>query len=165
MIDSTATRKYLLGQWARIIWDNAISGAFLGEPFTAQIRGICGARARALRVLAGEQSIPFLRRIQQYDHALLMQLVHLDFSGDHVPFMSLRRLRVEAGWSDALAEKMVKLGDLGHCPADVAERMTLMHARNLGYGAALGEDVSRLLESWSFPIAWLVLIPSSVRQR
>jgi len=115
-------RKRLLDEWARLIVENAHKGALTGNPDKPvpiiQIETVNGPRAGALELYAGLESGTLLRILNRDDCAMLRQLVPWHFRGEPACFMSGRFVRVEAGWPDILAERDIRLKDLGQWPKD-----------------------------------------------
>lgn len=116
---TTAIKTTLLTDWAAYIAKAAASGAISGRPAAVQrIECIAGPRAGALEILAGLDAGALLRALSKNDAATLRQFVPWSFPGDPQIYMAGRYVRVEAPWPDHLAEKMVRLRDLGHNPRD-----------------------------------------------
>jgi hypothetical protein len=113
-------RKRLLDEWARLIVENAHNGALTGDASRpiqiGQVIVVNGPRAGALELHAGVGSGTLLRYFNRDDSALLRQFVPWEFAGSPACFMAGRFVRVEAGWPDSLAEKDIKLRDLGQYP-------------------------------------------------
>jgi len=116
------SRRQLLEQWAGLIVQNCHSGALTGDPQKpipiGQVYVVNGPRAGALELHAGIKSGTLLRLLSQNDLALMRQFVPWDFVGEPSCFLSGRFVRLEAGWPDGLAERDIKLRDLGQYPRD-----------------------------------------------
>jgi len=121
-MDTQRERKRLLDEWARLIVENAHKGALTGNPEKPipiiQCAKINGPRAGALELYIGLKSGDLLSVLNKNDCAMLRQLIPWQFQGEPACFMSGRFVRVEAGWPDMLAEKDIKLRDLGQWPKD-----------------------------------------------
>ena len=110
-------KQQYLASWAEYLLGAAHQGTFTrGKPLTLQIRGIAGPRAGALELFAGIQAPQVLASLEKKSAAALRQFVPWEFSGAPSAFMRGRYVRVEAGWSDKLAETMVRLSDLCQRP-------------------------------------------------
>ena len=106
-------RQTLLSQWARLLADAAGKGALTRKSITiSQAYVIAGPRAGAVELFAGLQSGALLSALSAHDCAMLRPLVPWSFVGDPQIYMAGRFVRVEAGWSDDLAEKLIRLPDL-----------------------------------------------------
>jgi hypothetical protein len=81
-----------------------------------QIETVRGPRAGALEILAGFDAGRLLSVLGANDSALHRQFVPWDFTGEPSVYMAGRYVRLEAGWPDALAEKDIKLTDVGQFP-------------------------------------------------
>jgi len=113
------SKRQILEQWGNLIVRNAHSGALTGKPlFISQVIAISGPRAGALELHAGVESGRLLRVLAADSCAILRQFIPFDFVGEPACYMSGRYVRVEAGWPDSLAEKDIKLSDLGQHPKD-----------------------------------------------
>jgi len=112
--------KAQLAEWTNIMVQNCHNGALTGDPQKpipiSQVFTVPGPRAGALELHAGIRSGTLMRLLSQNDCATLRQFVPWHFRGDPACFMSGRYVRVEAGWPDSLAEKDIKLRDLGKNP-------------------------------------------------
>ena len=114
-------RVAYLEQWGQDIWRAAQTPDALAGKKPIQIHGIDmvrGPRAGALEILAGLDAGRLLKALQSNDFALHRQFVPWDFSGQPAVFMSGRHVRLEAGWPDSLAEKDIKLSDIGQHPKE-----------------------------------------------
>lgn len=115
-------RKRLLDEWGYLIVANAHSGALTGDPGKpipiGQVVAVNGPRAGALEMHAGLESGRLLRILAKDGCATLRQFVPWDFVGEPACYMAGRYVRVEAGWPDSLAERDIKLADLGQHPKD-----------------------------------------------
>lgn len=113
-------RTSYLEQWAQSLWRAAQAGA-LGGKKPLQIHGIDmvrGPRAGALEILAGLDAGRLLDALKSHDFALHRQFVPWQFTGQPSVFMSGRHVRLEAGWPDDLAEKNIRLSDIGQHPKE-----------------------------------------------
>jgi len=114
-------RVTYLEQWAQTIWRAAQTPDALAGKKSIQIHGIDmvrGPRAGALEILAGLDAGRLLNALKSNDFAIHRQFVPYEFSGHPAVFMSGRHVRLEAGWPDALAEKDIKLADIGQHPKE-----------------------------------------------
>jgi hypothetical protein len=111
-----------LAQWAGYIADAARQGALTGRqcPVT-RIETVAGPRAGALEIYAGLNSGHLMRALAKDDCAVLRQFVPWGFTGEPQCYMHGRYVRVEAGWSKALAESLIRLGDLSPKPAGAGQ--------------------------------------------
>jgi len=110
-------RNELLTSWARHLADAARSGALTGRVCpVSRIETICGPRAGALEIFVGLEAGRLLRALARNDCATLRQFVTWRFEGEPQAFMSGRYVRVEAGWPRELAERVIRLVDLGQHP-------------------------------------------------
>lgn len=110
------TRQELLAQWANILAQNCHKGAF-GNPIPIhEVYMVNGPRAGVLELNAGIESGRLLRLLTKDERATLRQFVPWDFVGAPAAFMQGRYLRAEAGWPDSLAERDIRLADLGRYP-------------------------------------------------
>jgi len=110
-------RGALLREWAGYISTAAISEQLTGK--SCQIRSIhtiAGPRAGALEILAGLDAGMLLQAFTRNDCATLRQFIPWDFTGEPQVFMSGRYVRLEAGWPDELAEKVIRLDAMGRNP-------------------------------------------------
>lgn len=109
-------RTYFLEQWGNLVAQNCHSGA-LGEPIPIrQVIAVNGPRAGALELYAGLESGRLLRILGKDNCATARQLIPWDFMGEPACYMAGRFVRVEAGWPDTLAERDIRLKDLGQYP-------------------------------------------------
>lgn len=110
-------RKKLLKIWADQIWEAAGKGALGKGPLRiSDIQLVAGPRAGAIQMLAGLDAGKLLRAFTRSNSAVLRQFIPWKFCGEPVIFMAGRYVRIEAGWSDELAQTMIRLGDLGSRP-------------------------------------------------
>jgi hypothetical protein len=120
-MDMQEEKKRLLDEWGRLVVENAHSGALMGGNPEKKIpiiecAKVNGPRAGALELYAGLRSGDLLSVLSKNDCAMLRQLIPWQFQGEPACFMSGRFVRIEAGWADLLAEKDVRLSDLGQWP-------------------------------------------------
>jgi hypothetical protein len=120
-VDELDRRISLLTDWANRISQAALSGALAGgrKPDSLAIHAVetvRGPRAGALEIHAGLDAGRLLRLLSANDYALHRQFVPWPFAGRPAVYMSGRYVRLEAGWPDALAEKNIKLSDIGQYP-------------------------------------------------
>lgn len=114
-------RVAYLEQWAQAIWRAAQTPGALAGKKPIQVHGIDmvrGPRAGALEILAGLDAGRLLGALKQNDFAIHRQFVPWEFVGRPSVFMSGRHVRLEAGWPDSLAEKDIKLSDIGQHPKE-----------------------------------------------
>ncbi|HLF28245.1 MAG TPA: FtsK/SpoIIIE domain-containing protein [Anaerolineae bacterium] len=108
-------RDVLLNKWANGLID-AARGALTGDParpiHIRAVETIAGPRAGALEVDAGFDA----ERLLKVSIILLSQLIPWNFQGKPAAYQSSRYIRIEAGWPDGIAEKDIKLSDLGVHP-------------------------------------------------
>lgn len=128
MIDQ---RQPLLNQWATSIDKAARMGALSSDKPIAirEIGTIAGPRAGALELDAGFDAGRLLRTLAADDMALTRQFVPWAFVGQPSVYMLGRYVRIEAGWDDSLAQKMISVKQLnarpngsGHWLAGMNER-------------------------------------------
>jgi hypothetical protein len=110
-------RADLLTAWGSSVIQACHSGALASDPIAiSQWKPVKGPRAGALLLHAGLQSGQLVQVMSKNDAATLRQFIPWDFAGEPSCFMSGRFVRMEAGWPDSLADKNVKLKDLGSNP-------------------------------------------------
>ena len=113
-------RNELLDEWAARLDRAAGAGALMGDAtkpiHIREIGTIAGPRAGALEIDAGLDAGRLLRALTADSGAVLRQFVSWPFVGDPACYMIGRYIRCEAGWPDALAEKSIRLSDLGLRP-------------------------------------------------
>jgi len=110
-------RGELLREWAGYVAQAAMSGQLIGKPCSIRsIHTIAGPRAGALEILAGLDAGVLLQAFNRNDCATLRQFIPWDFAGDPQIFMNGRYVRLEAGWPDELAEKLIRLDAMGRNP-------------------------------------------------
>src|SRR5512135_2649768 len=111
-------RHTLLQQWAGAIDQAARLGALSGDKpiVIREIGTIAGPRAGALEFDAGFDAGRLLRALAADDMALTRQFVPWAFVGQPAVYMLGRSVRVEAGWNDALAQKMISVRQLNTRP-------------------------------------------------
>jgi len=113
-------KKGLLTQWANSVVGACHSGALTGDATKpipiSQVALVPGPRAGALGLHAGLKSGDLVRIFSKDDAAILRQFVPWNFVGEPACYMSGRYVRVEAGWPDELADRDIKLRDLGQHP-------------------------------------------------
>jgi len=109
-----------LEEWAHQIVSNAHSGNLSnGKPIAITgVQAVAGPRAGALDLYAGLDAGQLLKVLSANNSATLRQFVPWEFAGEPQCFMRGRYVRVEAGWSDDLAENLIRLSDVGHYPKD-----------------------------------------------
>lgn len=122
MMDNQQRRQQketLLEEWKGYLFKAASESTLTGKPcYISRFIGIAGPRAGALEMHAGIDSKTLLQTLRQHDAATLRQFVPWQFNGEPNCYMAGRYVRVEAGWPDWLAEKMVRLSDLSPHPKD-----------------------------------------------
>jgi len=115
-------RKRLLDEWARIIMVSAHGGILTGDAskpiMINEVYAVNGPRVGALELHAGLMAGDLMRILKRDDCATLCQFVPWRFSGQPICYLSSRFVRVEAGWPDSLAERDIRLSDLGQWPKD-----------------------------------------------
>lgn len=111
-------RLSLLGDWAVSVAQAATAGALSGgKPLSIRaVETVRGPRAGALEIDAGLDAGKLLRALTADDCALHRQFVPWAFTGEPSVYMAGRCVRLEAGWPDDLAEKDIRLSDLGQHP-------------------------------------------------
>ena len=112
-------RQPLLNQWASAIDRAALVGALSSDTKAISIKRIeyiAGPRAGALEIDAGFDAGRLLRALSADDMALARQFVPWVFVGQPAVYMQGRFVRVEAGWNDALAQKMISVKQLNTRP-------------------------------------------------
>lgn len=110
-------RDTLLANWARYLADAAHSGALTGRPCPiSRVETIAGPRAGAIEMFVGLESGRLLRALSRSDCAAMRQFIPWRFAGEPQVFMAGRYVRCEAGWPSELAERVIRLGDLGQHP-------------------------------------------------
>lgn len=117
--ESYSIRDQLLNKWVGYITQAAHTAQLTRQPIPLQtVYKIVGPRAGALNIrctdLGGAGKL--LKALSADDSANLRQLCPWDFTGHMGVFMSSRYLRVEAGWPDYIAERQVRLSDVGQHP-------------------------------------------------
>ena len=110
-------RDRFLSEWTGYIDRAARAGQLTGKPCAlGRAYTIAGPRAGAIEMLPGLEAGALLRALKRDDCAKLRQFIPWRFTGDPQAFMAGRYLRVEAGWSDDLAETMIPLKSMGKHP-------------------------------------------------
>lgn len=110
-------RDTLLNQWAAALDRAAHLGALAGSPLALrQIETIAGPRAGALEIDAGLDAGRLLRALAADDMAVTRQFVPWPFVGQPAVYMQGRYIRIEAGWDDAQAQKMISVKQLNERP-------------------------------------------------
>jgi hypothetical protein len=114
-------RERLLSEWATRLDRAARAGALTGDATKPirirEIGAIAGPRAGALEIDAGLDAGRLLRALTADAGAVMRQFVPWPFIGEPACYLGGRCVRVEAGWPDALAEKSIRLSDLGLHPS------------------------------------------------
>jgi hypothetical protein len=113
-------RLKLLDRWAGSIIQAAQAGALdRGKPITIHsIEPVRGPRAGALECHAGLDTGRLLSVLSRDDFALHRQFVPWRFGGEPSVYLTSRYVRLEAAWPDDLAERDIKLADIGQHPKD-----------------------------------------------
>ena len=115
--ESRKKRLELLTHCAELIINAAGSGALTGQPVPIlRAELVAGPRAGAVELHAGMNSGRLLRALSADDCALARQFIPWHFTGEPAVYMAGRFVRIEAGWPDSLAEREVRLDDLGAFP-------------------------------------------------
>ena len=110
-------KRDLLTDWAQRV-TLAGHGGMLGKRMAiTHIETVSGPRAGALHILAGLDAGRLLDVLSRQNCALLRQMVPWDFQGDPAAFMYGRFVRLEAGWSDDLADSDVPLSRITRKPS------------------------------------------------
>lgn len=128
MIDQ---RQPLLTEWASAIDKAARVGALSNDkPISIrEIGTIAGPRAGALELDAGFDAGRLLRTLAADDMALSRQFVPWAFVGQPAVYMLGRFVRIEAGWGDALAQKMISVKQLNARPSGSGHWLAGMNER------------------------------------
>jgi len=113
-------RSKLLERWAGSIIQAAQVGALdKGRPISIlSVEMVLGPRAGALEMWAGFDTGRLLSVLSASDFALHRQFVPWRFGGEPSVYLTSRFVRLEAAWPDELAEKDIKLSDIGQHPKD-----------------------------------------------
>lgn len=110
-------RDALLVQWATYVAEAAFKGTITGRPCSiTEVQVIDGPRAAALEILAGLDTGRLLKALRCNQGAAARAFIPWEFTGDPQVYMASRRLRVEAGWPNAVANNDIKLSSLGAHP-------------------------------------------------
>ncbi|MBN1890238.1 MAG: hypothetical protein JW850_19740 [Thermoflexales bacterium] len=111
-------RLHLLDRWASSLIQTAASGALTGgKPLSIlSVENVRGPRAGALEVHAGLDSGKLLQVLSANDYALHRQFVPWRFAGQPSVYLVSRYVRLEAAWPDEMAERDIKLADMGQHP-------------------------------------------------
>lgn len=158
-------RHRLLNQWAQYVANAAQRGALTGNPCDiTRIETIAGPRAGALEILAGLHAGDLLRALRKNDAATLRQFVPWRFPGDPQVFMAGRYLRIEAGWPDHLAEKMIRLEDLSPKPEAGGRWVTGKNETGVTVIAGLGDATPHYLVAGTTGSGKSVALRSAVLQ-
>lgn len=113
----TDQRHALLTQFASAIDKAARVGALGDKPiYIKEIGLIVGPRAGALEIAAGLDAGRLLRVLAADDGAIVRQFIPWTFPYSPAVYMAGRYVRVEAGWPDHLAQRAIKVSDLGAHP-------------------------------------------------
>ena len=110
-------RDALLVQWATYVAEAAYKGTITGKPCSiTEVQVIDGPRAAALEILAGLDTGRLLKALKCNQGAAARAFIPWEFTGDPQVYMASRRLRVEAGWPNEIANCDIKLSSLGAYP-------------------------------------------------
>jgi len=148
MIDQ---RQPLLNQWAGAIDRAARVGALTGDAGTLraitirEIGAIAGPRAGALELDAGFDAGRLLRALAADDMALTRQFVPWSFVGQPAVYMQGRYVRVEAGWDDAQAQKMISVKQLNARPNGSGRWLAGMNERGRSVVLHLSDNAPHFL--------------------
>jgi hypothetical protein len=143
MIDQ---RQPLLNQWASAIDRAARVGALAGNPINIrEIGAIAGPRAGALELDAGFDAGRLLRALAADDMALTRQFVPWAFVGQPAVYMQGRFVRVEAGWDDAQAQKMISVKQLNTRPNGSGRWLAGMNERGRSVVLHLSDNAPHFL--------------------
>jgi hypothetical protein len=140
-------RQPLLNQWAGAIDKAARVGALTGEkPISIkEIGTIAGPRAGALELDAGFDAGRLLRALAADDMALTRQFVPWSFVGQPAVYMQGRFVRVEAGWDDSLAQKMISVKELNTRPNGSGRWLAGMNERGRSVVLHLSDNAPHFL--------------------
>ena len=109
-------RERLLSELASYIMQSARAGAF-GNPIAVERCCIvAGPRAGAVEILTGLDAGKIRKRLVADDSAVLRRAIPWRFSGDPQCYFSGQFLRIEAGWPNELAQRMIRLTQIPHKP-------------------------------------------------
>lgn len=113
-------RLKLLERWAGSLVQAAATGALAsGKPISIlSIETVRGPRAGALEIHAGLDSGKLLQVLSANDFALHRQFVPWRFAGEPSVYLVSRYIRLEAAWPDELAERDIRLSNIGQHPKD-----------------------------------------------
>jgi hypothetical protein len=145
MIDQ---RQPLLNQWATSIDKAARLGALTSDTKAIAIREIgtiAGPRAGALELDAGFDTGRLLRTLVADDMALTRQFVPWAFVGQPAVYMQGRYVRIEAGWDDSLAQKMISVKQLNARPAGSGRWLAGMNERGRAVVLHLSDNAPHFL--------------------
>lgn len=114
----TDKRLILLERWADGVAQAAQVGALdAGRPISIHsIETVRGPRCGALELHCGLDTGRMLSVLSRDDFALHRQFVPWHFVGEPSVYLTSRFVRLEAAWPDELAEKDIKLSDIGQHP-------------------------------------------------
>lgn len=142
-------KTMLIQDWGARLYRSAISGKLdAGKSFSVRPpNGIAGPRAAVLEFNAGLDADRLLRKLQSSDGALVRQFIPFDFTGDPLVFMRGRYVRIEAGWPDALAERSIRVSDLGGSPRTSGRWITGKNELGQTTTIGLGDNAPHMLIS------------------
>ena len=163
MIDQ---RQPLLNQWATSIDKAARMGALTGDKSIAirEIGTIAGPRAGALELDAGFDAGRLLRTLAADDMALTRQFVPWAFVGQPAVYMQGRYVRIEAGWDDSLAQKMISVKQLNARPNGSGRWLAGMNERGRAVVLHLSDSAPHFLISGASGSGKSVCLRSMVTQ-
>lgn len=140
-------RQPLLTQWAASLDRAARVGALSnGTPIgIKEIGTIAGPRAGALELDAGFDAGRLLRSLAADDMALSRQFVPWAFAGQPAVYMLGRYVRVEAGWDDSLAQKMISVKQLNTRPNGSGHWLCGMNERGRAVVLHLSDNAPHFL--------------------
>lgn len=114
-----AQRTQLLTEWASRLDQAARGGALSsdGKPISIQaVDCITGPRAGVLHIDAGLDAARLVRAMTEAGGAIMRQFITWSFVGEPACYLTNRFVRLEAGWPPDLAERKIKVSDLGAHP-------------------------------------------------
>ena len=111
-------RAGMLTEWAQVIAANAHSGVLAGKSvLVTRWERLQGPRVGGIRLLVGGlETGRLLRALTRDDLAAIRMLCPWEFQGEPQCYLDNRWIRIEAGWSDDLAESIIPLSSLNRRP-------------------------------------------------
>ncbi len=160
-------RQPLLNQWASAIDRAAPVGALSSDTKAISIKRIeyiAGPRAGALEIDAGFDAGRLLRALSADDMALARQFVPWVFVGQPAVYMQGRFVRVEAGWNDALAQKMISVKQLNTRPNGSGRWVAGMNEQGRAVNLHLSDNAPHFLVAGTTGSGKSVCLRSMVTQ-